>query len=65
LTAHRLNGPVTAFHPTAANLGELLPRLAMFKAPLLPQPVIAALWVCYLAATIALVVIAARRESAR
>ena len=54
LIAHRPNGPVAAFHPTAAALSEILPRLAAFKSPLLTEPVLAALWIAYLAATLAL-----------
>ena len=63
--AHRANGPVAAFHPTWASLSEILPRLAMFKAPMLTQPVLAALWIFYVGATIALAIIAARRETSR
>jgi len=65
MISHRPSGPVMAFHPAAASLSEILPRLAMFKAPLLGQPVLAALWILYFAATIALPVIAARREISR
>ena len=64
--AHRPGGPVASFHPAAASLTEFLARLAAFKSPLLPQPVLVALWVCYAAATLGLVALAfaaARRET--
>jgi hypothetical protein len=67
-TAHRPGGPVANFHPAAANFPEFLTRLAAFKPPLLSEPVLAALWVCYAAATIGLVALsfaAARREASR
>ena len=66
LTAHRPGGPVAAFHPAAANWPELLTRLGAFKSPLLSPPGLAALWLCYAAATLGLVALsfaAARRES--
>jgi hypothetical protein len=66
MIAHRPGGPVAAFHPATANLAELMTRLAAFKAPLLSEPALAALWVCYAAATLGLVALclaAARRES--
>jgi hypothetical protein len=59
---------VANFHPAAANFPEFLTRLAAFKPPLLSEPVLAALWVCYAAATIGLVALsfaAARREASR
>jgi hypothetical protein len=65
LIAHRPGGPVANFHPAAASFPEFIARLAAFKPPLLSQPVLVVLWVCYAAATMALVVIgfaAARRE---
>jgi hypothetical protein len=55
LIAHRPGGPVAAFHPTVAALGEILPRLAAFKSPLLGEGTLAALWIAYAAATAALV----------
>jgi hypothetical protein len=64
--AHRPGGPVAAFHPAAANLAEFMTRLAAFKSPLLSEPRLAALWVCYTAGTVGLVALslaAARRES--
>ncbi|MCX6626611.1 MAG: hypothetical protein NTW28_03150, partial [Candidatus Solibacter sp.] len=66
--AHRPGGPVAAFYPATASFAEFLARLAAFKSPLLTQPVLAALWVFYAAATLGLVAIAfaaARRESSR
>ena len=65
LTAHRPGGPVAAFHPATANLAEFMTRLAAFKSPLLSETGLAALWVCYAAATLGLVALslaAARRE---
>ena len=64
--AHRPGGPVASFHPAGASLAEFLTRLAAFKSPLLPEAVLAALWVLYFAATLGLVVIsfaAARCET--
>jgi hypothetical protein len=57
MIAHRPNGPVRSFHPETAPLGEILPRLAAFKSPLLTEPVIAALWVAYAASTVALIAV--------
>jgi 4-amino-4-deoxy-L-arabinose transferase-like glycosyltransferase len=57
LIAHRPDGPVAAFHPVAANLSQMLPRLAAFKSGLLSEFVLAALWIAYAAATIGLVAI--------
>jgi hypothetical protein len=65
LIAHRPGGPVAAFHPAAANLPDFIARLAAFKSPLLSQPVLVGLWVCYAAATLGLVALSlavARRE---
>jgi hypothetical protein len=65
LVAHRPGGPVAAFHPATVSWAEGLARLAAFKSPLLPQPVLGILWVCYAAATLGLVAssfAAARRE---
>ena len=55
MTAHRPGGPVSSFHPAAANWGEFLTRLAAFKSPLLSPSGLTALWVCYAAATLGLV----------
>ena len=56
-TAHRPGGPVASFHPAAANWPEFFTRLDAFKSPLLSPPALAALWVCYAAATLGLVAI--------
>jgi hypothetical protein len=56
LTAHRPGGPVSAFHPAATPLGDFLTRIAAFKSPLLPPPVLATLWASYAIATLLLVV---------
>jgi hypothetical protein len=58
LTAHRPGGPVTAFHPAATTFADFLTRLAAFKSPLLPPPVLATLWALYAIATLMLVVLA-------
>ena len=66
LVAHRPNGPVAAFHPTAASIGEGIARLSAFKSPLLAQPLLGAVWFFYIAATFGLVALsfsAARREA--
>jgi hypothetical protein len=66
LIAHRPNGPVAAFHPTAAAIREGVARLAAFKSPLLVPPVLGALWFFYAAATLGLVALSfavARREA--
>jgi hypothetical protein len=66
LIAHRPNGPVAAFHPTAAGIQEGVTRLAAFKSPLLAPPVFGALWVFYVAATLGLVALSfagVRREA--
>ena len=57
LIAHRPNGPVASFHPGTAALSEIVPRLAAFKSPLLSVPVLAALWIAYVFATLALIAI--------
>ena len=66
--AHRPGGgTVAAFHPATATLGEFLSRLTAFKAPVLIEPVMAALWVLYTAATVGVAVLAwaaARRAPA-
>jgi 4-amino-4-deoxy-L-arabinose transferase-like glycosyltransferase len=59
LIAHRPNGPVAAFHPARASLAEALTRLAAFKSPWLGEPLLAALWIAYVAATLGLIAIAA------
>jgi len=63
LTAHRPDGAVAAFHPGNANLAEFLNRLHAFKSNILNEPVLAALWIAYLAATIALVAVAIASRS--
>jgi hypothetical protein len=63
LTAHRPNGGLAAFHPGTASLSEFLTHLHAFKSNMLTEPVLAALWTAYFAATIALVVIATASRS--
>jgi hypothetical protein len=57
MIAHRLDGPVAAFHPATAPLAEILPRLVAFKSPLLTEPVLVALWIAYAASTLALIAV--------
>ena len=57
-TTHRPNGPLAAFHLGSAGLREILDRLHAFKPPLVSEPLLAALWIAYVAATVALVAIA-------
>ena len=67
MIAHRPGGALEAFYPARAPLGEILPRLSMFQSPLISPPLLGALWIAYVAATIALVAIsvaAARRKIA-
>jgi hypothetical protein len=56
-TAHRPNGLLETFHPGGVNLVDFLTRLHAFKSDLLGVPVLAALWMAYIAATLALVAI--------
>ena len=57
LIAHRPGGSLAAFYPGRADLSVVLPRLAAFKSSLLSEPLLAALWMAYAAATIGLVAI--------
>jgi hypothetical protein len=57
LIAHRPNGAVAAFHPSGEALGQVLPRLVMFKSPLLTQGLLAVLWIAYAGGTVLLVVL--------
>jgi hypothetical protein len=56
--AHRPNGHLEAFHPRGLSLVEFLDRLHAFKSTLLTQPLLGALWLGCVVATIALAVIA-------
>ena len=58
LTAHRPNGFLASFHPGGASFAEVLTRLHAFKSAILGEPVLAGLWIAYVAATAALVTIA-------
>jgi hypothetical protein len=58
LIAHRPNGMLAAFHPAGVNLSDALSRLHAFKPGFLSEPLLASLWIVYLAATLSLVVIA-------
>jgi 4-amino-4-deoxy-L-arabinose transferase-like glycosyltransferase len=60
LIAHRPNGPVATFHPAGADLGETLTRLTAFKSSWLGEPLMASLWIVYVAATLGLVAISFR-----
>ena len=64
LIAHRPNGPVAAFYPGGAALSEVLPRLASFKSPWLGEPLLMALWIAYVAATLAIVYLCFRWSAA-
>jgi hypothetical protein len=55
---HKANGALAALHLADARPREMLARLAMFKAPVVTEGVLVALWVAYVAATVALVVAA-------
>jgi hypothetical protein len=52
---HKANGALTALHLSGARPREMLAHLAMFKAPMVTEGYLAALWLVYLAATAALV----------
>jgi hypothetical protein len=53
---HKANGALAALHWSEARPHEMLAHLAMFKAPIVTEWYLAALWVAYLAATVVLVV---------
>jgi hypothetical protein len=58
--AHRANGSLAALHLTdVSRIGvpEILARLAAYKAGILTEPVLAALWAAYAVATLSLVVL--------
>jgi 4-amino-4-deoxy-L-arabinose transferase-like glycosyltransferase len=55
LIAHRPNGAVAAFYPSREAIAQMLPRMAMFKSPLLSEGLLAALWIAYAGATVLLV----------
>jgi hypothetical protein len=65
LIAHRPNGPLAAFHPAGASLSEMLNRLTAFKSPWLGEPLMAALWMAYIAATLGLIAISFRMVKRR
>ena len=66
MIAHRPGGALEAFYPARSPLAEILPRLSQFQSALLSRPLLTALWIAYLGATVALIaisVITARMET--